>query len=142
DSGVAGVVEGAAAVRFDTDGSDDGRRVGELRDDRRCGHRRAGRADRLCGPARDRADGPRKASGRIPARLVSAGKRRDRHDRRPAPAQGRTAETADLVAAAAAADRLTRHPRRIPRRRPVSPPSTLAEWLPYSETTTPTDVPA
>ncbi len=48
--------------------------------------------------------------------------------------QGRTAETADPVAAAAAADRLTRHPRRIPWHRPVSPPSTLAEWLAYLET--------
>ena len=55
-----------------------------VRDDRRCRHRRARRADRLRGPARDRADGARKAAGGLPARRVPAGKRRDRHDRRPA----------------------------------------------------------
>jgi acetyl-CoA carboxylase carboxyl transferase subunit beta len=42
-------------------------------------------ANRLCRPARDRADRASNPSGRLPARRIPAGARRHRHDRRPAP---------------------------------------------------------
>ena len=74
---------GAAAVRFRADRPDHGRRVGEPRDARRPQHRRAARADRLCRPARDRADRARDAAGRLPAQRIPARARRDRPDRRP-----------------------------------------------------------
>ena len=61
-----------------------------LRDARRHPHRRAGRADRLCRRAGDRADHPRKAAGRIPARRISERARHGRHGR-PSPRDARDA---------------------------------------------------
>ena len=50
-----------------------------LRHARRRADRRAGRADRLCRPARDRTDHPREAAGRLPARRISDRARHGRH---------------------------------------------------------------
>ena len=52
---------------------------GLLRDARRRAHRGARRADRLRGPARDRADHPRETARGLPARRVSQGPRHGRH---------------------------------------------------------------
>ena len=61
--------------------SDHRRRHRVLRDAGRRADRRARRADRLCRPARDRADHPREAAGRLPARRISARPRHGRHGR-------------------------------------------------------------
>src|SRR5581483_3438422 len=55
------------------DRSDDGRCDGELRDARRSQHRGTGRADWICGPARDRADHTAEAAGRISEVGIFAG---------------------------------------------------------------------
>src|ERR1700722_3018585 len=59
--------------------SDHRRRHRVLRDARRRAHCRAGRADRLRRPARHRANDPREAAGRFPARGISARPRHGRH---------------------------------------------------------------
>ena len=55
------------------------RRHRVLRDARRRAHRRARRADRLCRPARHRADHPRETAGRVPELGISARPRHGRH---------------------------------------------------------------
>ena len=62
-------------VRVDPHRSDDGRRLGLVRVRGGPGARRARRADRFRGPARDRADRPRKTAGRLPARRIPDGRR-------------------------------------------------------------------
>ena len=58
----AGAARGEAALHRRADPSDDRRRHRLLRDAGRHPYRRAGRADRLCRPARDRADHPRETA--------------------------------------------------------------------------------
>ena len=76
------------AVPVDPDGSDDGRRHGELRDARRPEHRGAQGADWLCRSARHRADDPAETAGGIPAQRVPGGKRVSRPRGRPPRAEG------------------------------------------------------
>ena len=64
--------EAKQALHRRADQSDHRRRHRVLRHAGRRAHRRARRADRLRRPARDRADHPREAAGRIPARRISA----------------------------------------------------------------------
>ena len=64
-----------------------------------------GRAHRLRGTARDRADRPRETARGLPARRVPGGKRRDRHDRRSPPAEGRARAIARAPDEPAGADR-------------------------------------
>ena len=64
--------EAKQALHRRADQSDHRRRHRLLRHARRRAHRRARRADRLCRPARDRADHPREAARRLPARRISA----------------------------------------------------------------------
>src|SRR5438445_404230 len=90
-----------AAVHLGADGSDDGRRLRELRDDRRRGDRRTQGADRLCRSAGDRADRAAEAARGLPARRVPAGEGRHRHDRR-SPAAARQAPRHPLPPARAA----------------------------------------
>jgi acetyl-CoA carboxylase carboxyl transferase beta subunit len=71
-------------------------------------HRGAGRADRLRGAARDRADGARKAPRGIPARGIPRRQGRDRHDRRSPQVEGRARAPACALDGAAGADGLTR----------------------------------
>ncbi len=61
------LAEAPAAVHQRADRSDHGRCIRQLRLHGRRGDRRAACADRLCRPARDRADRARKAAGRLPA---------------------------------------------------------------------------
>ncbi len=70
-------------------------------------HRRAGCADRFRRSARDRADRPRKAARRIPARGVPGRQGRDRHDRRSAQVEGRARAPARAPDGATGADGLT-----------------------------------
>ena len=64
--------------------SDHRRRHRFLRDAWRRAYRRARGADRLCRPARHRADHPREIAGRVPARRISERARHGRHGRAPA----------------------------------------------------------
>ena len=70
---------GTQALHRGADQPDHRRRDRFLRDAGRRAHRRAGRAHRLCRPARHRADHPREAARRIPARRVPARPRHGRH---------------------------------------------------------------
>ena len=63
--------EAHEALHRGADQSDHRRRHGLLRHARRRAHRRTGRADRICRPARHRADHPREAARRLPARGIS-----------------------------------------------------------------------
>jgi hypothetical protein len=79
----AGAQQGAAAVRHDPHRSDDGRRLRVVCIRCRSRPGRAWRADRIRGPARDRADGARKAARGLPACGIPDGEGRARPDRRP-----------------------------------------------------------
>src|SRR5690348_10176699 len=73
------------AIHRGAHASDDRRCFGKPRDAGRHPHRRTAGADRIRGSAGDRADGARKAAGRLPALRVPARAWRDRHDLRPPP---------------------------------------------------------
>ena len=79
----ADAARGRAALHRRADQSDHRRRDRLLRHAGRRAYRRARRADRLRRPAGDRADDPREAAGRLPARRVSARARHGRHGRPP-----------------------------------------------------------
>ena len=70
---------GAQALHRGAHQPDHRRRHRLLCDAGRRAHRRAGRAHRLCRPARHRADHPREAAGGLPARRVPQGPRHGRH---------------------------------------------------------------
>ena len=82
---VLDAARGEQALHRRADQSDHRRRHRVLRHARRRAHRRARRADRLCRPARDRADHPREAAGRLPARRISRAARHGRHGGAPPP---------------------------------------------------------
>src|SRR5712692_3968050 len=86
----------APAVHHGPHRPDHGRGLGELRDARRRGDRRAEGSDRLRRAARDRADRAAEASRGLPARRVPAREGRDRHDPRP-PSAARQAAPAPLA---------------------------------------------
>ena len=82
DDGRAGRAQGGGpALHRRPHRPDHRRRHRLLCDARRRPACRAGRADRLRRPARDRADHPREAARRLPARRISARPRHDRHGR-------------------------------------------------------------
>src|SRR5690606_4358764 len=131
-----GFGRGEAAVHLGDDGSDDGRRIGEHRSARRRQHCRARLADRLCRPARDRADREGDAAGRLSTRGVPAREGRARHDRGPAKCT-RPDRVSDREADAPAHasgypgrfDGLSSEHLRVPQSF-----ASLAEWLAWLET--------
>ena len=82
--GVQMLREAQQALHRGADQSDHRRRHRLLRHARRRAYRGARRADRLCRPARDRADHPREIAGRLPARRISHRARHGGHGRAPA----------------------------------------------------------
>ena len=86
--GDAPPARGEAALHRGAHQPDHRRRHRLLRDAGRRPYRRARRADRLRGPAGDRADDPREAARRLPARRVSEGSRHGRHGGAPPRPEG------------------------------------------------------
>ncbi len=76
--------EATQALHRRFDQSHHRRRHRLLCDARRRANRRARRADRICRPARDRADHPREIAGRVPARRISFRARHGGHGGAPA----------------------------------------------------------
>ena len=88
--------QAAPALYLDPDRPDHRRRHGQLRHARRPQHRRTGRADRLRGTARHRADDPPEAARGLPAQRVPARARHARPHRRPPRDEGRDRQGAPV----------------------------------------------